>query len=209
MYIDGAARMGDEWLTPARVTNAPARELRIDVVVGDLPTRRLEDCSCDVLREELRTWLPRRQISLVDLHAVPAAITTWSPLVTERNILPFVNSSASAARAKGYSPKVGSALTLQEFATACARWRCGVGLDIIGSSANIAKGPGRNDLSLIKKIGSTEYDKAVIYRNRPSERRGRQHRRWCGPASLPAVPAEPRPPAPGESAVVWGENRTA
>lgn len=74
-------------------------------------------------REELRTWLLReQQISLIELYAAPVAIATWRPLVTERNILIFAdNTSALAALAKGYSPNVGSALTIQDFWTACAR----------------------------------------------------------------------------------------
>lgn len=116
-----------------------------------------------------------------------------------------------AALAKGYSPKVDSALIIRRFWTACARWRCGAWPNRIESSANIADGASRNDFSLMKEIGSTKvppatYYKVVIYPPPPSERRGRQHCRRCGRASTPAAPAKVHPPEPGESVAAGGKS---
>lgn len=58
------------------------------------------------------------------------AVAAWSPLVAQRNILISVdNSSAEAALSRGYSPKVDSALMIQDLCTARAGWRCGDWLD--------------------------------------------------------------------------------
>lgn len=132
--------------------------MRLGAVVWDPISCRVENCECEVSRAEFRTQLPtKQQDSFVELYTVPMAIGTWSSLVAGRNSLAFAdNNSALSALAKGCSPEVESALIIQEFWSACTKWRCGVWTDREESPANIADGPSRNEFASLYKPRSTQ-----------------------------------------------------
>ena len=158
IYTDGAARMGDMWLSPGAVSDEDLSSLGVGAVMWDPLGRSLEFCRSAIPRAEVSRWLPRKQpIMLVELFAAPMALETWAETVRGRNVLLYVdNNSALSALVKGYTPKVDSAKIVSQFWLTAARVRCGIWAERVESKSNIADGPSRGDVTLMRQMVAKE-----------------------------------------------------
>lgn len=99
--------MGDEWLTPAAVTDEQARELCVGAIMWSPGSGRLERRSCDAQRAELMHWIPRKQqVALVELCAIPMAVA--APCAISRTPHPSRRQGYRSPQRMGLPPRIGA-----------------------------------------------------------------------------------------------------
>lgn len=146
---------------------------------------RFSSRRCHPGPDRARNWLPlKKQVALVELHAVPMAIAMWNLLAADHNVLIFVDNNSALS----LSLCVGEGLLAQDrhlveppkVWAARARLRCGIWLDRVESSANIAAGPSLIAFSVMSELNFTEVQAAGYYKvllTRGRERCARRQRR--------------------------------
>ena len=108
----------------------------------------------------IQTWLDEGKEQLIcqgELFAVPLALWIWRQVITQRNVLVFVdNEPAKDALIRGASSSLASSQMVRQCRLLCAQIGAGPWFCRVASPSNLADGPSRADNSELLALGASE-----------------------------------------------------
>jgi len=113
-----------------------------------LPNNRIYYTGAAVPPEVVATWTPRiQQIYLVELFAGPLALATFSNVLSDCDVIHFVdNNAALGALVKGYSNKDDAIRIVADYWLRAAALKLSPYIDRVESKSNLSDEPSRPDL---------------------------------------------------------------
>lgn len=140
-------------------SDVPERDPRfvVGAVLFDPESNLLQHTSWVVPLEVVNHWLPKETyMGQLEILAGPLAISTWSSILTQRQVIHFVdNDSAAACLVKGYSSKTDSSGLVGTYWLAVSDCMTEPYIDRVESKSNLADGPSRLSFDEVLQLGST------------------------------------------------------
>ena len=107
-----------------------------------------------VSEQVLDMWSPRQTyMGQLEILAGPLALSTWPEILSERQVIHFVdNNAAASGLVKGYSPTQDSSPLVGEYWLRAASARSDIYVERVESKSNLSDGPSRLKFDLMKSL---------------------------------------------------------